>query len=363
MNSRYIACDLGGTNINIGLLESSNSEQFHLIDSVKHKTKNYATIEDALSHMLRQLNKKYHLSTIPPVCICANGPTDGEFCNPSNLSDGFIIRRKKIENMLKTQVKLINDFSAIGYSLAAIDTEKQAMHFSGSPLLIPKQITQPHVVYLIIGAGTGLGTAQAHEYRRKNERIFFVQPGEGGWADMTITADSISPSLYNYFSKDGTNAVCWEDVISSEKGILSLYKFLCEKNTSEEFIKAQKEIEVHSTGTGNIRESISVLSYEGNSVAQSVLNLWVYFYGRCCSNYAVMTLPHALFLAGGATEKNKEKFIEYASASSSRGRFLDSFQKGYNEKFHEILCNIPVYAFTDYNISLYGSAWYIAHSL
>lgn len=138
---------------------------------------------------------------------------------------------------------------------------------------------------------------------------------------------------------------------------------MCETNTRDEFIKEQKEIKAHSVGTDDVRESISILSRKGNSMAQAVFDLWVYLYGRCCSNYALMTLPKALFLAGGAPEKNIARFTEHAVASSQKGRFLDSFQKGYNERFEKILGNIPVYAFTDYNISLYGAAWYIAHAL
>ncbi len=360
VKSYYLACDLGGTNINIGLLQTDTTRKLYLIDSLKHKAQGYVSIGEALSHMLEQLSNKHNLRTMPPLCMCVSGPTDGEFCKPSNLGDGFAIERSVIEKSFNTRVALINDFSAVGYSIAAINLAKQAQHFIGSPTLM--QQSTGHAHYLIVGAGTGLGTSQAHEYHSEQGRMFCVQPGEGGWADMAPSADSMSPALYNFLSQGGSKAVCWEDIVSSSKGIPTLHAFLRENNKSYEYRKAQQEIEAHSQHTGDIRESISILSRRGNLAAQAVLDLWIYLYGRCCSNYALLTLPKALFLAGGATEKNIARFMKCEDSASQKGRFLAAFQKGYNKRFETLLEDIPVYAFTDYNISLYGAAWYIAYA-
>lgn len=367
MSTFFAVCDLGGTNINVGLLRENSAAKagaFELVDSVKRKARDFSSFIEAISTLYAEIVQRNAAGTKPVLCICASGPTDGSYCKPSNLPDSFAIVRRDVEKAVGAKVILINDFAAVGYSIPAINLATQTQHFPQTPELPPrptakqsaKETAAPGNVpnprhYLVVGAGTGLGTAQAHEYFRGGNGSFYsVQNGEGGWCDMAVSADEITLPFYRHLSNDGRIPVCWEDVVSGSKAMPAIFSYL-----RSGFPAAAKEIDAHQVQSGDLGLAISDLARKGNPAAQAVMNFWIYLYGRCCSTLAVITLPSALFLAGGATGKNVDLLL---ASPPEEGRFLKAFQKGYNERFNNILKDIPVYAFTDYNISLYGGAFY-----
>ena len=76
------------------------------------------------------------------------------------------------KNLQIPNVKLINDFEAIGYSLLALPDSDIVVINEGN-----KRIGAPMCV---IGPGTGLGVCHLISSHRKGKPVYDVFPGEGG---------------------------------------------------------------------------------------------------------------------------------------------------------------------------------------
>ncbi len=375
MSMYCVACDLGGTNITIGLLTFSHNKQnkFPVLLAIeKYKSKDFPSIIEPIKNAMKIFSETYSISS-PILCISASGPITKGLCTPSNLPRSYILSQEKLETEYNTKVYLINDFSAISYGITTMIDQKKIYHIPDTAQL-HYNTDQPHSFhsFAIVGAGTGLGTSQAHSYNH----MLFTQAGEGGWMDFSLSADSFSYKLYDFASHSNllhaTNTafkhrpVCWEDIISGGRGIFLICNFL------KEYWKNRVDIDIaylthliSNTESHNIGEQLSIDAQNDNTSSCAVLEVWSYLYARSCNNLTIFGLFDALFLAGGIAAKNIWLFAEpykYSKCLPQKS-FADSFTKGYNKTISNLLKRVPLYIITDYNVSLYGCAFFIQQKM
>lgn len=352
-NSLFLACDVGGTNTSIGLMRKTAKGKFSLLSVQRYSSKNISNFTDTMKKALHSLQKQYQWETAPPLAVSASGPTDGKLCYPSNIENLKIVR-KDLEAALGNRVLLINDFSAIAYSLMVLDTEgnAQVQQIAGPQSGRKKRKEE---VKLVLGAGTGLGIAMLHI---KN-KVATLIPTEGGWRNFSPSSE-LSLLFYLYLSDSSKKLCCWEDALCGSRGIPSICNFFATANfalqhgfvpSKEEQLELRRLI-VKYTAT-ELPPVISALAHADNSACVKIMSFWTTLYAVCCSETATLCLPTGgLYIAGGIASKNLRFFTDDSL-------FYSSFMQNQNKEVQKIFKEIPLYVVTDYNASLYGNAFFL----
>ncbi len=357
MSTFFLCCDVGGTNTSIGLMQKDEHAYVTLVNIQSYKSQEIADLTVTLHNTIALFKNKHSIKKIPPLCISAAGPTDGETCALSNLKN-WIINRKEIEHSLHTPVFLINDFSAIAYSLMVLQT-KQAVQISYSAT----QKTHSHAsitdttntTKLVIGAGTGLGVAMLHI---RNKQVSLI-PTEGGWRHFS-SSDPVTFLYYQYLSKNISIPCYWEEAISGKYGIPSICNFFANTQCSSthELLptpQEQKSLQqlITITDPKELAPTISINASREDSACKKIMDFWTILYAKFCSESATMCLPQGgLYIAGGIAAKNLSFF-------TSNNLFYTHFVQHNNQEIERLLKKIPMYVITDYYSSLYGDAYFL----
>ena len=355
MNTLFLCCDIGGTNTSIGLIKKEDKKNFTILEIQQYKSQEIVNITIELQKTIELFKKIHTIKKTPPLCISAAGPTDGETCALSNLKT-WIIDRKEIETALHSPVFLINDFSAIAYSLMVLNTKQMEQIAS------PKQQTMNTTIVdkqgntkLVIGAGTGLGIALLHT---KND-IPSLIPTEGGWRHFG-PSDKITFMYYQYLSKNASIPCYWEEAISGKYGIPSICTFFAHTqftNTDPLLPTKKEQISLRelitTTKKKELASTISINAFNRDSACIKIMKFWVILYAKFCSESATMCLPQGgLYIAGGIAAKNLSFFTE-------NNIFYKHFLQHNNPELDKLLKKIPIYVIKDYYSSLYGNAYFL----
>ena len=90
-----------------------------------------------------------------------------------------------------------------------------------------------------------------------------------------------------------------------------------------------------------------ISTFQQDPHCKATLDIFLRFYARCAQNLALDTMAlGGVYLAGGIIAKNLLLF--------KRKAFIDEFIL--NHRMKKVLEQIPIFAITDYNVSLYGAA-------
>ncbi len=222
-------------------------------------------------------------------------------------------------------VKIVNDFTAIGFGLSQLNSSDLFVLQSG----IPKN----KGVKTIIGAGTGLGMCML--LSTCNETI--VLPSEIGNTDFA-SSDNFSIELTLHMLKH-KKRIMYEDVLSGA-GLVNIYAFLKQKfdnNSVSKILSENSDLALHI--------SQSALSGEDH-IAEKALDYFVKIYAAAASNIALTTFSTGgLYIAGGIAPKIINKL--------NTSMFTDTFLS--NKKMHHVLNNIPVYIILNTKVGLFGA--------
>ncbi len=321
-----IGADIGGTNSNFGVFKVTNNIP-QLLFSIHYKSQYITNFTDLFVAAVDFIKQEYAI-TISHMCIAAAGVVseNRDWVKPTNLP--IEIRTKDI--IARTGMNcafLVNDFEVIGYGLRSI--------LSNNLVHINEGKMRNKANRAILGAGTGLGKCIMIWDRHTNRHI--PSASEGGHADFS--AQNKQDLDFIEFIQDRENITCnisWEDVLSG-KGIERMYKFF------------QKQCIGKCDDNGPHPDEIFNFRHD-NEAAQKTFEYYTQLYARCAKNLALDALAFGgLYIAGGIASKNLPMF--------SLPIFMQEFTAC--GKQEQLLNEIPIYVIADYNVSLYGAAWYL----
>ena len=149
----FLACDLGGTKVLLGIYEKLNSSR---IPKLVLKEKYFSNEWDSFYSILDDFFKKQSLdiSILKSACFAIAGPVKGDNCKLTNLP--WNISRVELKSKLKiNSVELINDFAVLIYGIPFLDKNQfQTIQIGDESVVNNKKL------HTIVGAGTGLGISR-----------------------------------------------------------------------------------------------------------------------------------------------------------------------------------------------------------
>lgn len=333
---RVLAGDVGGTHARLGLFEVGPAGPRARARRV-YESRDYPTLAPIV---LRFLEEEVGPDAEPPDAACFGlaCPVVEGTCELSNLD--WVIEREALgRDIGMPDVRLINDFDAIGHGLACLGEEDVAELQAGDPVARAPMAT--------IGAGTGLGQG----YLTWDERSgrYAVHPSEGGHVDFAPRTEleaALWAWLRERFAEYGH--VSYERVVSGP-GLVDTYEFLVASGRGEERPATREAMEREDAA-----RVISARGADGtDSTCARALEVFVSAFGAQAGNLALTVLARGgLWVAGGIAPDLLPSLRE--------GPFLEAFRsKG---RMTDVLREIPVRVVLREDVGLLGAAVAATHS-
>lgn len=362
-NNKYIlALDIGGTNPRLAMMQILGANEFKIVEVMEAKSDSNSIIP-IINTFLQQCGTKGY--TTNTCVISVAGPIDNNSCSKPTNAKFPIIDTEIINNTHLSNVKVINDFAAIGEAVATIQNPSDDKRIKCLTNVSPNKNGHRG----IIGPGTGLGVS----YLTNTAQGFFVHESEGGHAGFPTSGnyDLLFRFLQN---KLNINQIGTESLVSGQ-GIRHIIDFLTQNpkeflemlkndiNFFEDIVKIEHEknpslsdeqikLAILGEQSNNIKVDIAALiatNIENNPKANLTMRLFTVFLGSAAQSVALNgATTGGLFIAGGIAEKNMHLF--------EGDDFLRSFHDNWKPNIKEFLKKIPVYIINDYDISFYGCA-------
>jgi glucokinase len=328
-----LAGDIGGTKSLLRLVEmptasdSSGALQINTLYEGNYSSQEYPDLVPIVGQFLKEAGQK--LGEVPEpkgACFAIAGPVTGHQSVLTNLS--WTLTTDRLEKELQIpQVKLINDFVAVGYGVLGMSPGDLHTLQAGEP--------QTAAPIAVIGAGTGLG--QGFLIRHLDE--YFVYPSEGGHADFAPRTPIEFELLQDLRQREKIDRVSVERVVSG-MGIESIYQFLRDRA-----IASGKEISPADKDPADISKAALEKT---DPICEQALEIFVEAYGAEAGNLALKLLPYGgLYLAGGIAAK----ILPLIEAGD---RFITCFNnKG---RVSPLLARVPVHIVLNPQVGLIGAA-------
>ncbi|AUH33081.1 glucokinase [Paracoccus tegillarcae] len=259
-----LVCDLGGTHCRLG---TSVNGALDVTKNRKFQNSDF----NSLNEIIKQYMNASSVDAFDAVVIAMAAPVSGNVVTLTNLN--WEISSDRIcHDTQAREVNFINDFEALGYSLAQTDLLKQE-------LIIQADSTAPQGTKLVLGAGTGFNCAARHAKGA-------VSTCEAGHTTFPIS-NEIDVIISRYFSQQYGR--CSLDRVLSGSGIQTLYNIIClEMAITPRAIDSTAIVQ--SALRGNCRASVRTCDE------------FLRILGRTTGDLALMFLAHGgVYLTGGLT--------------------------------------------------------------
>jgi glucokinase len=320
--------DVGGTKTRLQITRFTSQNEFEVIGRDKYFNQEFTSFPEVVRAFFTQHD--ITPSAIEATCFAVAGPIIEGTVKFTNLP-WYVDERQLKQDLGFKNVRLINDFEAIGYG---IDTLKNKDYH-----VLQKGEFVPHKTRAIIGAGTGLGVGISVY----NGKYFQVIPTEGGHVDFAPT-DEVQMELLQYLHKK-LHRVSIERLVSGQ-GLVNIYKFIRQNPLFNE--TENPDLKLTLFKEEDTAALISQYATEHHDpMAMRALDLFIRIYGACAGNLALATLPYSgLYIVGGIAPK--------LLAQLTDGRFLRAYSdKG---RMSNLLTTLPIYIVLDTHIGLQGAA-------
>jgi glucokinase len=277
-------------------------------------------------------------------CFAIAGPVVNNTSSVTNLS--WFLEAEQLEKDLAiAQVNLINDFAAIGYGIAGLQ--------SADLLTLQSVAPQLNAPIAVLGAGTGLGECflirQGEQYQ--------VFSSEGGHSDFAPRSEVEFQLLKYLREKHSITRISVERVVSGQ-GIVSIYQFLRDRQSLTESPDIQAAIRTWEHEAGIREKSVDpgaviamAAAEERDYLCERTMLLFAEAYGAEAGNLALKLLPYGgLYIAGGIAAKN----LPLLEAGGFMRAMLD---KG---RMRPLMEQVPVHVILNPQVGLIGAALYAA---
>ncbi len=344
--SLILAGDIGGTKTRLRILKSEDYRgQFLPKQTVLHEKKYFSQDYPDLTPLVKNFveecwridGKNYPINK---ACFGIAGPVVKNTCELTNLSWSLSSDRLS-EELCIPWVKLINDFTAIGYGLLGLESDDLYSLQALTP-----DLTTP---IALLGAGTGLGEGFLTPLPGGGYQVF---GSEGSHADFAPRSE-IEYQLLNYLlERLKLERLSVERVVSGQ-GIVNIYMFLRDRNPElesqemKETVVAWLDEESQDHHTIDLPAKISKSAIQKQDhLCQETMRIFISAYGAEAGNLALKILPYGgLYIAGGIAPKIIHLFGEYG--------FIKSFlAKG---RLKPVLEKIPVNIVLNSQVGLIGA--------
>lgn len=302
-----LAGDVGGTKTLLMLAEIGQGVP-RTVHEARYENSQFDSLESILADFL---GTRYH-----PVaaCFAVAGPIDGRQASLTNLP--WQIDADRLEKHFGFgQVRLINDFVAVGYGIEALGLDDLVQLQAGIPLA--------HAPRVVLGAGTGLGECLLVWGNGHYEVI----ASEGGHVDFA-PADELQIGLLRWLQSNYGH-VSYERILSGP-GLVAIHDYLRADN--------QKL---------NDPADVTDAAFAGEKIAMLALEMFIQIYGAQAGNLALTCLARGgVFIAGGIAPR----IIDQIRAGGFMRAFLE---KGRHAR---LVAEMPVQVVINPNVGLLGAA-------
>lgn len=297
-----LVADIGGTNARFAVHDIDKDK---LSEVIVLSVAEYPFFIVALQHVISQFNQADHRADKPEaVCLAVACPVDDDLIRFTN-SHWTFSKTELAAELDHVPLTVINDFSAIAYSLTAVKSHEWFQLGGGE--------ARPHGPMAILGPGTGLGMCTLAPVGRS----FMILDGEGGHIDFAPATDQEIAILNEL--KTRFNHVSVERLLSGA-GIINIYQSLC---------KLESATIVHSAA-----RDITAAAMDGtDDMAVEALSVFCRVLGATAGNLALITgAKGGVYIGGGISPK----ILDFINNSECRSRFED---KG---RFKSYVADIPL---------------------
>lgn len=321
---RILAADIGGTKTLAQLLDV-HTGGIEILAEARFDSAHY----DDPALMFEDLARR--MGCVAAACFGVAGPVSGnrehQTAQITNLP-WHMDNRRLAQRLGIAQVRLINDFQAIGYALDRLKEKDLVVLQAG--------VEHVHGVRALIGAGTGLGEG----YLVWGGEHYEVLASEGGHVDFAPTDDLQIGLLQFLTARFGR--VSYERLLSGP-GLVNIYTFLRQRAGTAESLELAAAM-----ADGDCAAAIAEFAlWRSDKLAQQALEMFVKIYGAQTGNLALATLARGgVYIAGGIAPKIIDAL--------HTGIFMEAFNaKG---RMQPLLQAIPVKVILNPKAGLIGAA-------
>lgn len=315
-----LAGDIGGTNARLALAEVTDT--IRLTADHGGRSQDIADFGEFVADFIAANGAHPDRA-----CLAIAGPVIGNTVSGTNLP--WRVEATTLgERIGLSQVRLINDFAAIGFGIRVLT--------DSDLLTLQPGRSDPEGVIGIIGAGTGLGEGLV--VRAGGQ--WTVLPSEGGHATFApVTARE--RDLHAFLSRRYDGHVSVERVVSGP-GLVDIFEFL--EATGQSISQSIREELTRDDPAAVItRHALA----QTDPIARDALDLFIDGYGAQAGNLALTVLASGgIYVAGGIAAR--------IAAQLAEGRFLEAFRgKG---RMRDLLEQVPVHVILNPDVGLLGAA-------
>jgi glucokinase len=336
-----LAGDIGGTSTRLRLapIEDWRSHQWERT----YASQDFPDLAPVVQKFLAELNVS---GEVVAACFAVAGPVVDGVAKLQNL-DWQLETDRLIKSLNIPNLKLINDFAAVGYGLAHLRPDELHVLQAGEVVADAPQA--------VIGAGTGLGQGYLIPACGKYE----VLASEGGHSDFAARTPLEFELVEYLMERDDLDHVSYDRLVSG-RGIVNMYRFLRDRSTDEvspladipEIAEAVQQWEQTTVSDRAHLIDPAVLIAKAaqagtSALARATMQMFVSAYGAEAGNLALKFLPRGgLYIAGGIAAKNLPLLTD--------GTFMAAFgQKG---RMRSLVAQIPVSVVLNSQVGLIGAA-------
>jgi len=304
----------------------------------------YSSFAEVVLQFLKdsQIERRPHAA-----CFAVAGPVSSNVVVLTNIKQ-WVIDGYELQTTLQIPtVRIINDFSGIGYGLLTLEDSETE--------LLNKGEHKPYAPILCIGAGTGLGECFLTSRPGVDGDQYEVFATEGGHVDFSPHGElqaELAAFIARKYDLVSHGRISVERVVSGQ-GIADAYEFLrarhpeqADKATSDAFDVANKDTKpavVNNSAASNLCQ-----------LASRAVAIFLEAYGSEVGNCALKYLPAGgIYIAGGLMPR----FLDRLDKSDFKSAFLN---KG---RMSELVKTMPLKVVKDGDIGLRGAKLCAAREL
>lgn len=276
---------------------------------------------------------------IDKACFGIAGPVIYNTSELTNLS--WSLSGDRLERELAIpQIRLINDFAAIGYGVLGLKQDD----------LYTLQDVEPdaNAPIAVLGAGTGLGEGFLVPLPDGNYRVCGSEGSHADFAPRSL----LEFQLMNYIKdKYGIDRVSIERVVSGQ-GIITIYQFLRDQDQTQESLQMHKIYQAWQLELGKTQKTVDLAAEISKAALNDylcgqTLQLFIEAYGAEAGNLALKLLSYGgLYVAGGIAPKILPLI--------KQNKFMKAF--GAKGRMSSLLRTIPVHIVLNSKVGLIGAA-------
>jgi glucokinase len=313
---RIVASDIGGTHARFAIATIDGSRVVDLGEPATLKTGEHASFQTAWEEFAHRTGEP-----LPDeLAIAFAGPVDGELLKLTN--NPWVIRPALIgEELGVERFVIVNDFGAVGHSVAAMGPEGFS-HLCGPERPLPGE-----GVTTIVGPGTGLGVAAL---LRRGDGRYEVVETEGGHVDFA-PLDSLEDQILQELRKT-FRRVSIERLVSG-RGLVNIYQALA-------------AIEKRPVALTDEKQLWAAAMDGSDSLAAAALDRFFLTLGAVAGDMALAQGANSVVIGGGLGLR----LAGHLRQSGFRDRFI---AKG---RFERRMDELPVKLITHPQAGLFGAA-------